>query len=336
MENSRPSLQRYFGQALGIQAQSFNLLAAAGIAVGVIAAISSALLRVPPVHILINLAASALASILFRIANHTGRFRLCCGITVIVVFLLAFPVLFFTSGGYKSGMPCFFVFAFVFTALMLDGKARIAAILAEAFVYIGSCIVAFAYPETVFWFGDELALLTDMLVGIVVVGLLLLLVVVLYVRIYRNCQERIDAQNAVLAEMNSRLGQTVGELTAANQALAQANEALEETNEMLRRYRIQRGQLTLEIQNARALVGARDAGLTKKEFSILLHLVQNEGKELPPEQIYEAVWGAPALGGVHTVRMHIMRLRAKLGVDFIDEFDILTMHGKGYLFVFEP
>ena len=37
-----------------------------------------------------------------------------------LIFLIVFPVMFFNSGGYHGGMPAFFVFAIIFTVLMLE------------------------------------------------------------------------------------------------------------------------------------------------------------------------------------------------------------------------
>lgn len=41
------------------------------------------------------------------------------GTVISLIFLIVFPVMFFTSGGYHGGMPAFFVFAIIFTVLML-------------------------------------------------------------------------------------------------------------------------------------------------------------------------------------------------------------------------
>ena len=46
-------------------------------------------------------------------------------------FMFFFPMLFFTSGGYKSGMPSMFIFAVLFTMLMLDGKTALLVSFAE-------------------------------------------------------------------------------------------------------------------------------------------------------------------------------------------------------------
>jgi DNA-binding response OmpR family regulator len=93
-----------------------------------------------------------------------------------------------------------------------------------------------------------------------------------------------------------------------------------------------RGSLTLNIPQSRAIVNGYDTELTPKEFAVLLLLVQNEGKELTGEAIYESVWGTTMNGDSTTIRVHISRLKKKLNEENTDEFSILSGLGKGYTF----
>jgi DNA-binding response OmpR family regulator len=95
---------------------------------------------------------------------------------------------------------------------------------------------------------------------------------------------------------------------------------------------IVRGSLTLQIPQRTALVNGRDAGLTPKEFAVLLMLVQNEDTELASEKIYERVWNTPMNSNSGALRVQITRLKKKLGEESTDDFSILHMHGKGYIF----
>jgi DNA-binding response OmpR family regulator len=93
-----------------------------------------------------------------------------------------------------------------------------------------------------------------------------------------------------------------------------------------------RGPLTLLIPQGKALAGGRDAELTPKEFAILLMLVQNEGRELTGEAIYEKVWGTPLNNDTKALRNHISRLKKKLGEENTDAFSIVAVYGGGYIF----
>ncbi|MDR0885440.1 MAG: response regulator transcription factor [Clostridiales Family XIII bacterium] len=108
--------------------------------------------------------------------------------------------------------------------------------------------------------------------------------------------------------------------------------AKKEREKVAERSVLTRGPLTVEILKSRALINGRNAQLTQKEFVILLTLIENEGRELSGEQLYEIVWGQSATNELTTVRMHVSRLRAKLGLDDIDEISISAKYGIGYCF----
>ena len=95
---------------------------------------------------------------------------------------------------------------------------------------------------------------------------------------------------------------------------------------------INRGTLTLKLDERKAFVKGRDAGLTPKEFTLLQILVQNEDKEMRIEQLYEAVWGTPMYNDSNALRQRISRLKKKLDEENAVDFSILTEHGKGYVF----
>ncbi|MDR0885441.1 MAG: HAMP domain-containing histidine kinase [Clostridiales Family XIII bacterium] len=196
---------KYFGIGVKLHIQAFNLLACAGIVAGVAVAISSIFSGAGIVNIAINLIASLLAVVLLYYANRTGRFQFCCILTVVTVFMIAFPVLFFSAGGYHSGMPCFFLMAILFTALMLNGLMSICIISAEVCIYVGSCFIAYFYPTTVTHFDSEWAYLLDLLTGIIVSSTLLLLVIMLYIRIYNGQKHIMEELNLELAARNEAL-----------------------------------------------------------------------------------------------------------------------------------
>ena len=95
---------------------------------------------------------------------------------------------------------------------------------------------------------------------------------------------------------------------------------------------IVKGSLTLDIPLSRAAVNGADAGLTVKEFALLLLLVQSEDKEVSPHELYEKVWGVPSGEDIRTIRFHIRNLRRKIHADDAKDYDIVSVYGKGYMF----
>ena len=192
-------LDKYFAPALDLRMQTFNLLALVGMTVSLVTALVSFATGVA-VNGFIILALLGLAIFLLRFARATHRYDLCCRVTVIVVFLIAFPVMFFTAGGYYSGMPCYFIFALIFTSLLLTGRERVAALAAEMFLYVGVCLVAYFRPGSVALFEAERDAVIDIITGLVASSGMLLMVILLYIRIYNNRQRQLEELDRLKTE----------------------------------------------------------------------------------------------------------------------------------------
>ena len=95
---------------------------------------------------------------------------------------------------------------------------------------------------------------------------------------------------------------------------------------------LKKGSITLELSKNKAFVGGTDANLTAKEFAILLLLVKNENKILSPKELYETVWGMPSADDTRTIRFHIGNLKKKINTENADDYDIVSVYGKGYFF----
>ena len=73
--------------------------------------------------------------------------------------------------------------------------------------------------------------------------------------------------------------------------------------------------------------------LTDKEFAILRFFVQNRGRTVDVQKVYESVWGEKYLpSSNNTVMVHILNLRKKLEADPANPKLIRTVWGKGYQF----
>jgi DNA-binding response OmpR family regulator len=75
---------------------------------------------------------------------------------------------------------------------------------------------------------------------------------------------------------------------------------------------ITRGPLTLDVIAAHTFFNGEDLLLTGKEFALLLLLVQNEGKTLSKEYLYETVWKAPMAGDGGALWKQMSTLKKKL------------------------
>lgn len=112
----------FFWKELDFRVRVFNSLAFAGIGISLATGIWGLILGLGMLNILSCGASCLVAAVLLLYSNKTGRYERCYLITIAAVFMVLFPLMFFSSGGYKGGMPAWFVFAAVFTVFMLDGK----------------------------------------------------------------------------------------------------------------------------------------------------------------------------------------------------------------------
>ena len=120
------------------------------------------------------------------------------------------------------------------------------------------------------------------------------------------------------------------EFLAVIQMLLARQKRLEENFQASRQITI--GSLRLDLSDGHAYLNDIDIGLTRTEFSLLRLLAENQEKIFSPKELYEAVWGNFAGTDTSTIRRHIFNLRAKIGAEDTDEYDIVSVYGKGYLF----
>lgn len=87
--------------------------------------------------------------------------------------------------------------------------------------------------------------------------------------------------------------------------------------------------LVLDITKKKVSIDGEEAPLTKKEFEILLLLLQNKGRVFSREDILNKVWSDEVYVLDRTIDVNITRLRKKIG-DYGKR--IVTRLGYGYCF----
>lgn len=90
-----------------------------------------------------------------------------------------------------------------------------------------------------------------------------------------------------------------------------------------------RGGLELDMVKRQAYVNGERTGLTPIQFSLLLYLVRNEGRIVPPERLYEDVWDQPMGDDDNAVKTAVSHLRKKISPA---GFQIAFVRGFGYRF----
>lgn len=191
-------INTFFGAGLDFRVRLFNVLAMGGTVISLAMALVGIAVETGLGNIIANFISAVLSFWLLCYSQRTGKYQLCYTITIVAIFLVLFPVMFFTAGGYNSGMPSFFVFAVAFTILMLEGKKAIVMSVLEVFLYLAICIIAFCYPELVNPWNSEQELLTDVMVGFVSVSAVLGTMLYIHFKLYNEQQKKLDEQNHIL------------------------------------------------------------------------------------------------------------------------------------------
>ncbi|MDR0424586.1 MAG: HAMP domain-containing histidine kinase [Clostridiales Family XIII bacterium] len=196
------SANKYFGESQDFRVRIFNTLGLLGFLLGLAFGTFAFFIHPSPINIVANYSASAVAIIVILLANKTGRYKLFFLLTVVLVFVIIFPALFFMGGGITSGMPSFFVFAVVFTVIMMEGRRRAIFTAAEIALYLICFLVAYYRPETVAPFPAETNMLKDIIVGCLGSTAVLAIAIYQHIAVYDLKQKELEKANAALESLN--------------------------------------------------------------------------------------------------------------------------------------
>lgn len=102
-----------------------------------------------------------------------------------------------------------------------------------------------------------------------------------------------------------------------------------------RRYAVEEiteGDLTLNKVNKTVKKNGELLEMTQKEFDLLLLLIENKGKVLNKEYIFNQIWGFDSMSEPQTLTVHIKWLRQKIEENPKKPERIMTVWGVGYRF----
>jgi len=93
------------------------------------------------------------------------------------------------------------------------------------------------------------------------------------------------------------------------------------------------GDVTIDIDEHRVVVGGKEIRLTPKEFDVFKYLVNNAGKVVTHRALLQTVWGWESTDQTEYLRVFINQLRRKIEVDASHPRYLITEPWVGYRFV---
>jgi two-component system response regulator RegX3 len=93
------------------------------------------------------------------------------------------------------------------------------------------------------------------------------------------------------------------------------------------------GGVRLDAARFEATVHGEPVHLPRKEFDLMMLLMENAGRVVTRDSIIDQIWGPDYVGDTRTLDVHIKRLRSKTEPDPRKPAHLLTVRGLGYKFV---
>lgn len=93
---------------------------------------------------------------------------------------------------------------------------------------------------------------------------------------------------------------------------------------------VKSGDIDIHQDTMQVFYKGSELNLTNKEYDLLLMLVENKGKTLNKNHIFNAIWGMESDSELQTLTVHIKMLRDKIEDDPKNPMRIKTVWGIGY------
>lgn len=118
-----------------------------------------------------------------------------------------------------------------------------------------------------------------------------------------------------------------------SELLARMRAVLRRANPGVEAEAISLGDLVLDVSRRSVHLRGQEIALTPTEFGLFHYLAINEGRPLTTEMLLRKVWGPQYVDAHEYIKVYIRRLREKLEPDPEHPQMLLSLRGRGYMFV---
>lgn len=140
-----------------------------------------------------------------------------------------------------------------------------------------------------------------------------------------------DTENDLLSGFSLGADDYITKPFSVNELIARVRAVLKRTESRASQNKILKfGDIELDNSRKRVLIDKERIDLTKKEFDILLLLLENQGRVFTREDILQRIWGYDVIVTDRTVDVNITRIRNKIG-----KYGACLKNRTGYGYFFE-
>lgn len=90
------------------------------------------------------------------------------------------------------------------------------------------------------------------------------------------------------------------------------------------------GPLRLDTLSRKVYINNKEISFAVKEYDLLKLLLQNKGRVMKKENLFDSIWGVDSFSELSTLTVHINKLREKLEKNPKKPKSIVTVWGVGY------
>ncbi len=292
----------FWSDRFSLNGKIFNILGLAGVTTSLLMFIGSLVTGGTVNDLLLNAGLLFFSAIIVAIHVITKNYSLCSTMTIVGIFLVAFPLIYFSSDGYTGGMPSFFVFAIVFTIYLVKGKPLVVIVLLEFLTNIFLCFYSYYNPEIIAHHRSEYDLMIDIVSGFVLVSLILGITMYIQFKMYVRQQKQLEraraeaerankAKNSFLANMSHEIRTPIGIILGTNEIIARNSGHTAQLKEQVERIK-HAGELLDALLNnvldyAKIEAGKSDLVIDTYRLSVLLTEIEQYGRTLAKKKDLE-------------------------------------------------